>query len=209
MSSSTKAHISESPVKNKDLFLVERARKGDNRAFELLVRQYQGKVASVIAGFIRDPDKVPDLTQETFISAYRAMGNFRGDATFYTWLYRIAVNTAKNHLVLSGKGVPINDVELEAADRSAPQLRDNETPERRVLRQEMMDRLQAAIGRLGPNMKDAILLRDVEGFSYEEIAERMGCPVGTVRSRIFRGRQSVVDQLQDYLGYWEKYKQPK
>ncbi len=182
-----------------DHILVERAKKGDKKAFELLVRQYQGKVASVIARSVSDSDKVHDLTQEAFIKAYRALGSFRGDAAFYTWLYRIAVNTAKNHLMASGRGIPMSDMELEDADRVAPQLRDHETPERKVLRREMLENLERSIDSLAPSMKKAILLRDVEGHSYEEIAEVLGCPIGTVRSRIFRARHEVMERMKQYL----------
>jgi len=186
-------------VADSDQVLVEQAKKGDKKAFELLVRQYQGKVASVIARTISDSDKVHDLTQEVFIKAYRALGSFRGDAAFYTWLYRIAVNTAKNHLMASGRGLPMSDMELEEADQVAPQLGDHETPERNVLRKEMLDNLEQSINTLVPAMKQAILLRDVEGYSYEEIAEVLGCPIGTVRSRIFRARHKVMEQMKQYL----------
>ena len=182
-----------------DKLLVKRAKAGDKKAFEILVRRYQGKIASVISRSVSDPDKVRDLTQESLIKAYRALNNFRGDSAFYTWLYRIAVNTAKNHLMSSGRGVNLNDMELEEADRVAPQMRDYNTPERMALRREMLTNLNDAINTLAPLMKKAILMRDVEGFSYEEIAQDMECPIGTVRSRIFRGRQEIVDQMQEYM----------
>jgi RNA polymerase sigma-70 factor, ECF subfamily len=182
-----------------DQLLVKRAKSGDKKAFEILVRRYQGKIASVISRSVSDPDKVRDLTQESLIKAYRALNNFRGDSAFYTWLYRIAVNTAKNHLMSSGRGINLNDMDLEEADRVAPQMRDNNTPERMALRQEMLSNLEGAINTLSPMMKKAILMRDVEGFSYEEIAKDMECPIGTVRSRIFRGRQEIVDQMEEYM----------
>ena len=182
-----------------DKLLVKRAKAGDKKAFEVLVRRYQGKIASVISRSVSDPDKVRDLTQESLIKAYRALDNFRGDSAFYTWLYRIAVNTAKNHLMSAGRGINLNDMELEEADRVAPQMRDYNTPERMALRQEMLTNLNKAIDTLAPLMKKAILMRDVEGFSYEEIAQDMDCPIGTVRSRIFRGRQEIVDRMQAYL----------
>lgn len=191
-------------MKNPDQLLVEQAQRGDHKAFELLVRQYQGRVASVIARTVFDSDRVNDLTQEAFIKAYRSLASFRGDSAFFTWLFRIAVNTAKNHLISMGKGLPMSDMELEDADRVASQLHNNETPERKILRKEMLDNLQKAINTLAPSMKKAILLRDVQGFSYEEIALAMECPVGTVRSRIFRGRQEVVDQMRGYLRSGEK-----
>ncbi|MBF0357776.1 MAG: sigma-70 family RNA polymerase sigma factor [Magnetococcales bacterium] len=182
-----------------DQLLVKKAKAGDKKAFEILVRRYQGKIASVISRSVSDQDKVRDLTQESLIKAYRALDNFRGDSAFYTWLYRIAVNTAKNHLMSSGRSVNLNDMDLEEADRVAPQMRDDETPERMALRQEMLDNLERAINTLAPLIKKAILLRDVDGFSYEEIASEMGCPIGTVRSRIFRGRQEIVDQMHEYM----------
>jgi RNA polymerase sigma-70 factor, ECF subfamily len=182
-----------------DQLLVKKAKGGDKKAFEILVRRYQGKIASVISRSVSDPDKVRDLTQESLIKAYRALHNFRGDSAFYTWLYRIAVNTAKNHLMSSGRGINLNDMDLEEADRVAPQMRNNETPEWMALRQEMLVNLDKAINTLAPLMKKAILMRDVDGFSYEEIATEMDCPIGTVRSRIFRGRQEIVDQMQEYM----------
>ncbi|MBF0369608.1 MAG: RNA polymerase sigma factor RpoE [Magnetococcales bacterium] len=182
-----------------DQLLVEKAKKGDNKAFELLVRKYQGKIGSVISRFVSDPQKVQDLTQEAFLKAYRALANFRGEAAFYTWLYRIAVNTAKNFLLSKDRTVPLDDMELENADRVAPQLRDHDTPERRVLRDEMVKRLEVAIETLAPAMKKAIVLRDLEGMSYDEISEIMDCPIGTVRSRIFRGRQEIISHMKGYL----------
>lgn len=182
-----------------DNLLVEQAKGGDKKAFEILVRRYQGKIASVISRSVSDPDKVRDLTQESLIKAYRALDSFRGDSAFYTWLYRIAVNTAKNHLMSAGRGININDMELEEADRVAPQMRDYNTPERQALSREMLSNLDSAINTLAPLMKKAIMMRDVDGFSYEEIAQDMDCPIGTVRSRIFRGRQEIVDQMQKYM----------
>ncbi|MBF0453823.1 MAG: sigma-70 family RNA polymerase sigma factor [Magnetococcales bacterium] len=188
-----------SKINEGDKLLVEQARSGDKKAFEILVRRYQGKIASVISRSVSDPDKVRDLTQESLIKAYRALSTFRGDSAFYTWLYRIAVNTAKNHLMSAGRGVNLNDMELEEADRVAPQMRDYNTPERMALRREMLGNLERAINSLAPLMKKAIMMRDVEGFSYEEIAAEMACPIGTVRSRIFRGRQEIVDKMEKYL----------
>ncbi|MBF0446886.1 MAG: sigma-70 family RNA polymerase sigma factor [Magnetococcales bacterium] len=182
-----------------DKLLVQQAQGGDKKAFEILVRRYQGKIASVISRTVSDADRVRDLTQESFIKAYRALDSFRGDSAFYTWLYRIAINTAKNHLMSASRGINLNDMELEEADRVAPQMRDYNTPERMALRQEMIGNLNNAINTLAPLMKKAILMRDVEGFSYEEIARDMDCPIGTVRSRIFRGRQEIVTLMQKYL----------
>lgn len=182
-----------------DRLLVAHAQKGDQKAFEVLVRRYQGKVASTISRIVADPDKVLDLTQETFIKAYRALEKFRGDSAFYTWLYRIAVNTSKNHLISKDRGLSMSDEELEDSERMAPQLRNHETPERLMLRQEMMNNLRQAIDALPEQMRRAIQMRDVEGHSYEEIAQALQCPIGTVRSRIFRSRQEIMDRMQAYL----------
>lgn len=182
-----------------DRILVELAQKGDQKAFEVLVRRYQGKVASAINRVVLDHDKVLDLTQETFIKAYRALDKFRGESAFYTWLYRIAVNTGKNHLQSKERGLKMSDVELEDSERMAPQLRNHETPERLILRQEMMTNLNRAIDALPQTMRQAIQMRDVEGHSYEEIARILQCPIGTVRSRIYRSRQEVMDRMQGYL----------
>ncbi|MBF0349320.1 MAG: sigma-70 family RNA polymerase sigma factor [Magnetococcales bacterium] len=195
---STHEHKWSANVSESDKILVDRTLKGDRKAFEILVRCYQTKVAAVIARSIRDPDKVRDLTQETFIKAYRALNSFRGDAAFYTWLYRIAINTTKNHQIASNRAPlesDIDDVELVA-----PQLRDNNTPERLVLRDEMLEKLQKALNSLSDSMKSVIIMRDVNGYSYEEIAKALNCPIGTVRSRIYRARQEIIDQMRDYLG---------
>ncbi|MBF0142543.1 MAG: RNA polymerase sigma factor RpoE [Magnetococcales bacterium] len=182
-----------------DLILVEKTKKGDNRAFEILVRRYQGRLASVISRFVSDHARVQDLTQESFIKAYRAIHSFRGDSAFFTWLYRIAVNTVKNHLMANGRHVPLSDVELSEVEDLAPQLRNSDTPERQMLRSELLENLRKAIDQLAPEMRKAIHLRDIEGLSYEEIAAVMECPIGTVRSRIFRGRQEIANQLRDFL----------
>lgn len=182
-----------------DRILVEQAQKGDHKAFEVLVRRYQGKVGSVIFRLVSDHDKVLDLTQETFIKAYRGLDKFRGESAFYTWLYRIAVNTVKNHLLARKRGLVMSDEELEDSERMASQLRNYDTPERLMLRHEMMVNLQSAINALPEAMRQAIQLRDVEGHSYEEIARALQCPIGTVRSRIYRSRQEIMDRMQGYL----------
>ncbi|MBF0110122.1 MAG: sigma-70 family RNA polymerase sigma factor [Magnetococcales bacterium] len=181
-----------------DKILVERTIKGDQKAFELLVRRYQGKIASVIARSVRDPDKVRDLTQETFIKAYRALNHFRGDSAFYTWLYRIAVNTTKNHQIAASRAPLENDI--DDVELVAPQLRDNNTPEKLVLRDEMLRNLENALNTLSDSMKSVIIMRDVNGYSYEEIARSLDCPIGTVRSRIYRARQEIIDRMQKYMG---------
>ncbi|MBF0626373.1 MAG: sigma-70 family RNA polymerase sigma factor [Magnetococcales bacterium] len=182
-----------------DGILVEKAKKGDHKAFEVLVRKYQGRVASVIARTVSDRSRVQDLTQEAFIKAYRALPGFRGESAFYTWLYRIAVNTAKNWALSADRGVPISDMALEDADRVASQLHDHNTPERHLLRGELIAALNEAIAGLATVMREAIELRDIQGKSYEEIAAIMECPIGTVRSRIFRGRQEIVDRMSGYM----------
>ncbi|MBF0095817.1 MAG: sigma-70 family RNA polymerase sigma factor [Magnetococcales bacterium] len=188
-------------VKNHDQILIDRVLSGDQKAFELLVRQYQSKVSTIISRYVDDPDKVRDLVQETWIKAYRALSGFRGDSSFFTWLYRIATNVTKNHWLSAGKTVPISELEEEfEGEYVLPQLHDHETPERQLLRKEMLENVQAAIESLVPSMKKAILLRDVQGLSYEEIAEVLDCPVGTVRSRIFRGRQEIANRMRHYLG---------
>ncbi|MBF0626893.1 MAG: RNA polymerase sigma factor RpoE [Magnetococcales bacterium] len=191
-----------------DRFLVAHAQKGDHKAFEVLVRRYQGRVASAISRLVSDPDKVLDLTQETFIKAYRALAKFRGESAFYTWLYRIAVNTGKNHLLSRERGLPMSDEELEDSERMAPQLRNHETPERLMLREEMMSNLRQAIEALPEQMRRAIQMRDVEGHSYEEIAKALQCPIGTVRSRIYRSRQEIMDRMQAYLQDKNQYAYP-
>ncbi|MEO5332613.1 MAG: RNA polymerase sigma factor RpoE [Magnetococcus sp. YQC-5] len=201
------SHEANDPVHedDADLILVQQAQKGDHKAFELLVRRYQGTVGSVISRLVSDHDKVLDLTQETFIKAYRALDKFRGESAFYTWLYRIAVNTVKNHLLARKRGLVMSDEELEDSERMAPQLRNHETPERLMLRQEMMVNLRSAIDALPEAMRQAILLRDVEGHSYEEIARVLQCPIGTVRSRIYRSRQEIMDRMQGYLRDKKKF----
>ena len=188
--------MKHSTDKERDQILIDRAVLGDRKAFELLVRQYQGRVAAVIARMVPDPDKVRDLTQETFIKAYRALPTFRGDSAFFTWLFRIASNTAKSYFLAKGREVPLSDVALEDTDS---QVQDHETPERQVLRKEMLANLQSAIDTLVPDVKQAVLLRDVQEHSYEEIAKIQDCPIGTVRSRIFRGRQGIIQQMRPYL----------
>ncbi|MBF0131920.1 MAG: sigma-70 family RNA polymerase sigma factor [Magnetococcales bacterium] len=182
-----------------DTILVQRTVRGDQKAFEILVRRYQTKIAAVIARDVRDPDKVRDLTQETFIKAYRALINFRGESAFYTWLYRIAANTAMNFLISRSRVPTENDVALDDVDQVAPQLRHHETPEKLVLRDEMLNNLDRALNDLPDSMKSAIVMRDVDGYSYEEIAKALNCPIGTVRSRIYRARKEIMDNMQEYI----------
>ena len=176
-----------------DQQLVERVQTGDKRAFDLLVLKYQHKIFGLISRFVRDSAEIEDVAQEAFIKAYRALPKFRGDSAFYTWLYRIAINTAKNHLVSRGRRPPASDVEVEDAEHfeSGSSLRDIESPESALYAEELRRVVEAAIAQLPEDLRTAISLREFEGLSYEDIADVMACPVGTVRSRIFRGREAI------------------
>ncbi len=184
-----------------DQKLVARVQKGDKSAFDLLVMKYQHKVAKLISRYVRDRAEAEDVTQEAFIKAYRAIGGFRGESAFYTWLYRIAVNTAKNYLDSQGRRPPNSGIEIEDAEifNGAEVLRDQSTPERSVLTDEIADTVYRAIETLPDDLRMAITLREIEGLSYEEIAQVMECPIGTVRSRIFRAREAIDKQLKPLL----------
>jgi len=185
-----------------DQQLVERAQRGDKRAFELLVEKYQRKLGRLLARFIRDPAEVEDVTQEAFIKAYRALPAFRGDSAFYTWLYRIGINTAKNYLMALGRRAPTStEVEAEDAEgfEDAEQLRDINTPESILLSKEIAATVNATIEELPEELRTAIQLREIEGMSYEDIARIMDCPIGTVRSRIFRAREAIAERLRPLL----------
>jgi len=184
-----------------DQELVRRVQRGDAAAFDLLVRKYQHRIAGLISRYIADWSEVQDVAQETFVRAWRAIGNFRGDAQFYTWLHRIAVNTAKNHLVAQNRRPPTADIDAEDAAQfeSGGRLRDHDTPERELMRQQVERTVMQAVGELPADLREAITLREVEGLSYEEIAARMDCPIGTVRSRIFRAREAIDQQLRPVL----------
>ena len=188
--------------KEADQLLVERVQKGDKRAFDLLVAKYQHKVLSVIGRFIQDQDEAQDVAQEAFIKAYRALKNFRGESAFYTWIYRIAVNTAKNHLVSRGRRPPGSDVEIEDAEYydGGAALHETSDPESTLLRDELEKVIYDAIAALPDDLRTAVTLREFDGLSYEEIAEVMDCPVGTVRSRIFRGREAIDTRIKTLLG---------
>ena len=186
-----------------DRQLVERAQRGDKRAFELLVEKYQRKLARLLSRFIRDPAEVEDVTQEAFIKAYRALPAFRGDSAFYTWLYRIGINTAKNYLMAMGRRAPTStEVEAEEAEgfEEGEQLRDINTPESLLLSNEIAETVNSTIEQLPEELRTAIQLREIEGMSYEDIAQVMNCPIGTVRSRIFRAREAIAEQLRPLLG---------
>lgn len=184
-----------------DQDLVTRAQAGDKRAFDLLVLRYQQKVANLVARYIRDPTETLDVTQEVFIKAYRALGGFRGESAFYTWLYRIAINTAKNVLVAQSRRPPGEDVDAETAEQLevGGRLKEFGTPENQLLRDEIALTVKRALEELPEDLRTAITLRELEGMSYEEIAEAMSCPIGTVRSRIFRAREAIDKRLRPLL----------
>ncbi|MCR9104024.1 MAG: RNA polymerase sigma factor RpoE [Gammaproteobacteria bacterium] len=184
-----------------DQQLVARVQKGDTRAFDLLVLKYQHKIFGLISRYVRDADEVQDVAQEAFIKAYRALPRFRGDSAFYTWLYRIAINTAKNHLVSRSRRPPGSDVEIEDAQyyESGGALRDLENPENALFGSELKAVVERAIAQLPDDLRTAVTLREFDGLSYEDIAAIMECPVGTVRSRIFRARESIDGQVRSQL----------
>jgi RNA polymerase sigma-70 factor (ECF subfamily) len=186
-----------------DQQLVLRAQRGDKRAYELLVLKYQRKLGRLLSRFVRDAAEVEDVTQEAFIKAYRALPSFRGDSAFYTWLYRIAINTAKNYLVALGRRAPtttgFDNEEAENFD-DAEQLRDASTPESELQGKQIAATVNKAMDALPEDLRTAITLREIEGLTYEEIASAMNCPIGTVRSRIFRAREAIATELRPLLG---------
>ncbi|NIB43316.1 RNA polymerase sigma factor RpoE [Pseudomaricurvus alkylphenolicus] len=184
-----------------DQQLVERVQKGDKRAFDLLVLKYQHKMISVVGRYVHDTHEVHDVVQEAFIKAYRALKNFRGDSQFYTWLYRIAINTAKNYLVSRGRRPPASDVDVDDAEfySGSDLLKDVDTPENNLFRDELQEEVHNAIRELPEDLRTAVTLREMEGLSYEDIAEVMACPVGTVRSRIFRARDAIDKRIAPLL----------
>jgi RNA polymerase sigma-70 factor (ECF subfamily) len=184
-----------------DLRLVEKVKNGDKKAFDLLVLKYQQKVANIISRYIHDSSEVFDVSQEAFIKAYRALPKFRGDSAFYTWLYRIAINTAKNHLAAKGRRPPADDVEAATAEQldSGARLKEFDTPEHLLLQDEIARTIRDALNELPDDLRTAISLRELEGLSYEEIAQAMDCPIGTVRSRIFRARDAIDKKLRPLL----------
>jgi RNA polymerase sigma-70 factor, ECF subfamily len=184
-----------------DLGLVKRVQSGDNSAFDVLVQKYQHRIGAVIGRFVHDYAESQDIAQETFIRAYRAINSFRGDAQFYTWLYRIAVNTAKNHLVSMKRRPPTSDIEAEDAEHfeGAHRMHDSDTPEHELLREEIARTVSEVVSELPEELRQAITLREMEGLSYEEISETMDCPIGTVRSRIFRAREAIDARLRPLM----------
>ena len=193
-------------TEDSDVELVARAQRGDQRAFEMLVIKYQRRIERLIARMVRDVDLVQDIAQETFIRAYRALPQFRGDAAFYTWLYRIAVNTAKKALVglkrdplVYESGLSGSNDDDDETSRVERELTDGSTPESLLASKEIAQTVNAAIDALSPDLRQAITLREIEGLSYEEIADMMNCPIGTVRSRIFRAREAIAVRLRPLL----------
>ena len=184
-----------------DQELVRRVQSGDSTAFDALVRKYQHRIIGLIGRYIPDWSECQDVAQETFLRAYRALGNFRGDAQFYTWLHRIAVNTAKNYLVAQNRRPPTDDIDAGDAEQfdTGIRLRNNDTPEHELLRQEIELTVMRVVESLPEELRSAISLREVDGLSYDEIAARMGCPIGTVRSRIFRAREAIDAELKPLL----------
>lgn len=187
--------------KDTDKELVRRVKKGDRDAFDLLFSRYQHKILNLVSRYLRDPQDVEDVAQEAFIKAFRALPRFRGDSAFYTWLYRIAINTAKNHLVTRGRRPPGTDVDVEDAEHfdGNDALRESESPESALARDQLSAEIDGAIADLPDDLRSAVTLREFDGLSYEQIAEIMDCPVGTVRSRIFRARESIDKRIEPLL----------
>lgn len=181
--------------------LVRRVQNGDKKAFDILVRRYQHKIVPLITRYLKDPSEAQDVAQESFVKAYRALPNFRGDSAFYTWLYRIAINTAKNHLVSRARRSSDYDIDVETAEQYgiSERLMDHSTPEHLLLSDEIADTVRQVIEGLPDELRTAITLREFDGMSYEDIAQTMSCPVGTVRSRIFRAREAIDKKLSPLL----------
>lgn len=184
-----------------DQLLVERVQKGDKQAFDLLVLKYQNRIINLVSRFVSDYSEAQDVAQEAFIKAYRAIERFRGDSAFYTWLYRIAINTAKNYLVSRSRRPPTSDVDAHDAEQYAVEtrLKDRDTPEHELLKEEISEMINSTIQTLPEDLRTAILLREMDGMSYEDIALTMDCPIGTVRSRIFRAREAIDEKLEPLL----------
>ncbi|WP_150049861.1 MULTISPECIES: RNA polymerase sigma factor RpoE [Methylomonas] len=184
-----------------DQELVRRVQQGNKAAFDQLVIKYQHKIVHLVNRYVKDPSEAQDVAQDTFIKAYKALGDFRGDSAFYTWLYRIAINTAKNYLLSRSRRYTDYEIEVQDAEQveNAPQLKDIETPESLLMNDQIVQVIKSAIEKLPEEMRIAITLREFEGMSYEEIAEAMDCPIGTVRSRIFRAREAIDQKLNPLL----------
>ena len=194
-----KSHSRASEQLDEDLVL--RVQQGDKSAYDLLVIKYQHKIVQLVNRYVKDPSEAQDVAQEAFIKAYRALSSFRGESAFYTWLYRIAINTAKNYLMSRSRRSVDMQIDIQDAEvyENLPQLQGQETPERELLSREIVETIKTAIAKLPEEMRVAIMLREFEGMSYEEIAQAMDCPVGTVRSRIFRAREAIDNKLTPLL----------
>ena len=193
-----RARMSEAQV---DQLLVERVQKGDKQAFDLLISKYQHRIVSLVARYVSDQTEALDVAQEAFIKAYRAIDRFRGDSAFYTWLYRIAINTAKNWLVARKRRPPATDIDAVDAEQydMASRLKEQGTPENELMREEIKRTVFDTIAELPDDLRTAIMLRELEGMSYEDIAITMDCPIGTVRSRIFRAREAIEEKLKPLI----------
>ena len=191
--------VSEAKI---DQLLVERVQKGDKRAFDLLIQKYQHRIVSLVSRYVSDHAEAQDVAQEAFIKAYRAIGRFRGDSAFYTWLYRIAINTAKNWIVAKNRRPPASDIDAVDAEQYAmsSRLKETSTPENEMMREEIERTVFDTIANLPEDLRTAIMLREMDGMSYEEIATTMECPIGTVRSRIFRAREAIDEKLKPLIG---------
>jgi len=191
--------VSEAKV---DQLLVERVQKGDKHAFDLLIQKYQHRIVSLVSRYVSDSAEAQDVAQEAFIKAYRAIGRFRGDSAFYTWLYRIAINTAKNWIVAKSRRPPAGDIDAVEAEQygMSSKLTETSTPENEMMREEIERTVYDTIAALPEDLRTAIMLREMDGMSYEEIAVTMECPIGTVRSRIFRAREAIDEKLKPLLG---------
>ncbi len=191
--------VSEAKV---DQLLVERVQKGDKRAFDLLIQKYQHRIVSLVSRYVSDSSEAQDVAQEAFIKAYRAIGRFRGESAFYTWLYRIAINTAKNWIVAKNRRPPASDIDAVDAEQygMSNRLKETSTPENEMLREEIERTVFDTIAALPEDLRTAIMLREMDGMSYEEIATTMYCPIGTVRSRIFRAREAIDEKLKPLIG---------
>jgi len=193
---------SVNPERIVDQKLVEKSQRGDKKAFAMLVEKYQRRLTRLLSRMVRDQSEIEDIVQDSFIKAYRAINNFRGDSAFYTWLYRIGINTAKNHLVKLGKRPKaMNDIEVEEIENfeDAQDLRNFETPENSMASKEIIASVNQTIETLPDELKEAIQLREMDGLSYEEISDLMNCPIGTVRSRIFRAREAIAEKLKPLI----------
>ena len=197
--SGVQGEVSEANV---DQLLVERVQKGDKRAFDLLIQKYQHRIVSLVSRYVSDPAEAQDVAQEAFIKAYRAVKRFRGESAFYTWLYRIAINTAKNWIVAKNRRPPSSDIDAAEAEQYAisDRLKETSTPESELLREEIEKTVFDTIAKLPDDLRTAIILREMDGMSYEEIAVTMECPIGTVRSRIFRAREAIDEKLKPLIG---------